>query len=298
MFQLFKKKYAVNTILILFLINCTIGWCSNNSIAGNNKGYVNKINEIPFELIGRNILIKAKINNSAKEYSFLLDTGAGMVVISKQVYNELGNIEQSLENKFTDSTNISQKAAVIRITLKLGNTAVSNCRAGILDLHMLEPLKVDGIIGNNLLRLFLVKIDYNQKVLTLSRDIDNNMQPANGFTIKLFQDTTGLILTQIKVGTSSSPVSAVIDTGATGGDYLEFPIDDLEKIKSELNCKLIKSIGPVIDGVFGQTETIYSRLNSVELGSFRAQNIPVVFLNSKHILITNKFLSHFIVIIN
>ena len=249
--------------------------------------------------MGNTILIKAKINNSAKEYTFIFDTGASAVAVSKKVVDELINVENNSEIKATDAVNTSQKMKVISLKfLKVGDVEVQNCEVGVLDSDIFKSfgIKIDGLIGNNFLKFFLVKMDFEKKVLILSSMINNNVQFTQGYLVKLVLNDFGELFTLIKVGSIDSPALVKIDTGA--GDYLTFPLKYLEKVKPELRCKLIKSNGVATSGLFGQSESIYSRLSSVELGSFIANNLPIQFSNSKNIYLTNTFLSHFEVIIN
>jgi predicted aspartyl protease len=306
MFQLFKKLYVALLLLILIIGNGTIGRCDGNEIlAGGRLVSTNIVSEVPFEFFGSNMLIKAKINNSEKEYTFIFDTGASTVV-SKKVADQLSDLEQSQEIKNRDAANVTQMAKVTRLkALQVGNIAVENCAAVIFDFNELESygLKVDGILGHNFLKFLLVKIDYNKKVLTLSSKTDNSEQPNQGYRVKLFQDNSGLISTQLQIGIAGSPSSwliqkAVIDTGASGYEYLHFPFNCLGKVKPELNCNFIKTIGSGSGGVYGQSESFYSRLATMELGGFKISNVPICFSNSPIIFITNIFLSHFIVTIN
>jgi tetratricopeptide (TPR) repeat protein len=259
---------------------------------------VRGITELPFELIGNGIFIKAKINNSEKEYNFIFDTGAAKVVIDKEVMEELSEAGQSSETIVHDAVGVSQTAEEIRLkALKVGNISVTDCPAFVLDLDELEALgiKVHGVLGNSFLKHFLVKIDYNQKTLTLSTKTDTT-EFDRGYTLKLIQESEAMISTEIKVGDSS--LIARIDTGNLGDNYLSFPIQELEKIKPQLNCQSIKSIGAVTGGLFGRSDAICSRLSTMELGGFKVDNLPVQFSRGKNIFVTNSFLSHFLVTIN
>jgi predicted aspartyl protease len=298
MSQFFKKKYVVNILLILFLINCTIGWCNDNPVSGNSPAIVYKFNRVPFEFINRLIVVKTKINNSQKEYNFMVDTGAGRTIINKQILQELGN-KPSSEIDLSDSTNASQKVGIINLDLTVGRTTVTDCSVGIVDdLDLLDTnnIKTDGIIGNSFLKFFLVKIDYDKKELIFSRNTANKIESTQREIFHLTFEKTGLISTPVKIG--KNVIQAIIDTGATGPEYLQFPIKDLEKIKPQLNCILIKSIGAGVYGLFSQSETIYSRLRMIELGGVKLHNVPVQFSNSNYVLITNAFLSHYVVTIN
>ncbi len=168
----------------------------------------------------------------------------------------------------------------------------------ILDLGEMESygIKVDGLIGDSFLKFLLVKIDYRNKILTLSSKTDESMMPRQGYSFKLRQDHYGAIFVHLNPGKIQNKLVAQIDTGSGGESYLTFPSNLLKKLKPELNCKLVKS---GVGGVFGTQKAFYSRLATLEMGEgLKVNNLPVEFFAFPNIVITNAFLSHFTVTIN
>lgn len=305
MVQSFRKIYVILLLLVLIAVSRDIGLCDGAKVIADGRlASVDVVSEIPFELMG-NIFIKVKVNNSDKEYTFIFDTGASSVLLSKKVATELGNVGNSSETIVHDAVNASQKAELISLkSLKVGEIEVKNCRALIVDLDTLESFgyKVDGILGNSFLKFLQVKIDYNNKILTLSSAQNSNIESNQGYKFKIFQ-SSGLISTKLQMGLVGYPnswliQSAIIDTGAAGDEYLLFPFNCLERVKPELNCKLFKTIGFGSGGLFGDSEAMVSRISTMELGGFKINNIPVKFSGGKRIYLTNSFLSHFTVTIN
>lgn len=305
MFPLFKKVHIAFLLFILLIVSNAIGWCNVDKTTDGRVVSTDVVSEVPFEIFGQNIFIKVKINNNPKEYTFIFDTGSSSVIISKEVASELGNFKMSTETIINDAVDASQKAKEIRLkSLNVCNTKVENCKVIVVDLSIFKTfgIKVDGILGNNFLKFFQVKIDYEKKLLTLSSNPDIILKSNQGYKVKLFFQE-GLISTQLQVGPTDSSNSwliqrAIIDTGASGDEYLHLPFNCMERIKLELNSNLIKSIGFGGGGLFGESEAIYSRLSTMELGGLKVNNIPIQFSLGKRIYITNKFLSHFIVMIN
>jgi predicted aspartyl protease len=303
MFCILKKRYVIFLMLILIISISAIEPCEGSfNLATGKLTSVNVTSEIPIEFPGKDsggyILIKAKVNHSVKEYTFLVDTGASIVIINKNVAEELHIVKWLPRVLVCDAANKVQCDQAVHLqSLKVGDIEVQNCLAGVLDLNVFgdsHGVRIDGILGNNFLKFLSVKIDYAQKVLTLSSRKANDIQPT-GYTVKLYWDYSGAIFTKIKIGPSKSPISAIIDTGAGNGVYLNIPFKYMKKLQPELNCQFIKTIGYGVSGVSGQSQAFLSRLSTVELGGFKAYNLPVEFSEYPKIGISNLFLSQFTV---
>lgn len=297
----FMKKFVAFFLLLILMTSSNVnGWCdSNETLTGGRLATVGVVSEVPFEFIGQNILVKAKLNNSNKEYTLILDTGDPTFVLSQKVIDELGDPGVSSEGTSTDAANVSQKVKQIYLrSVQVGGVKVENCRVDVLDKNPFESygLKADGIIGRSFLKFLTIRIDYAQKIVTLSGKKENSLRPVRGYKIRLREQLRHLT-TDIKIG-STKLQSVIIDTGDGGDEYLSLPMQSLEQLKQELNCPLISSIGPGVNGLFEHTQAKYSRVSTVKWGSFKVKNLPVQFWDSPHACISNRFLSQFTVTID
>jgi hypothetical protein len=299
MFKVLKKMSPWILLGMLFVFSA-FAYCDGNDImVGGVLADKNVVSEIPIKFVGYNMLVKVDINHSPKEYTFLLDTGS-QVVIDKKVAQELNvtDVTEKSETKTRDAVGITQNGEIIQLkSLKVGDIEVQSCGARILDLSRLQSwgLKVDGILGDNFLRFLLVKIDYKKKVLTLTGNTDK-FTPNRWFGFN-FMRSNGNIFAQFTAGSVGS-LMAEIDTGGAE-EAIYFPYKFLEFLKSDLSCPSIKSIGPGVGGLFGETNVIYSRLSSMIFGQLKVTDVAVMFANGpENIVIPNSYLSHFIVTIN
>ncbi len=116
MFHFYKNLSAVLLLVILFMITSTAGQCNWNEMLGGGKvASADVVSQMPYELVGRNILVKVKVNHSLKDYTFLVDTGAS-TVINQKIADELGlqNANSSGINT-VDAANITKNVKVVQL---------------------------------------------------------------------------------------------------------------------------------------------------------------------------------------
>lgn len=124
---------------------------------------------IPFEFVGNEVLVTVRINNQ-REAKFIVDTGASQSVIDKETAQAIGPYTVS-----TFSITAGSKAVPLSYTkvpaLTLGDVTMNDVPVLVTDLSSFAAAvgeKPDGLIGANVLRRFLVTIDYADKKLILS----------------------------------------------------------------------------------------------------------------------------------
>lgn len=166
---------------------------------------------LPFEYSGNEIVIKARINGGA-EAKFIVDTGASQSVIDKTAAASLGSHPVS-----TFSVTAGSKAVPLSYTklptLAIGDITLFDIPVLVTDLSNIGE-KPAGLIGANILRRFLVTIDYDEKKLTLA-DPRSATVPANAATIAtkpVFGGTALIVKGQLDNG---SAMSFLVDTGAS-----------------------------------------------------------------------------------
>ena len=115
--------------------------------------------KIPFEY--RLGLIILKVDIAGKEYDFVLDTGAPNV-ISKELAQKLG-LNNVSEQKVGDSQGEYSNLGFTTIEkVTIGGIHFLNTGAAIADLELSKEvgcLKIDGLIGSNLMKKAIWKFD-------------------------------------------------------------------------------------------------------------------------------------------
>ena len=125
---------------------------------------------IPFDLATRHIMVKVRVNNS-RPLSFILDTGAHMAIIRSQTAEELGlSLYGSVNSGGAGAGSMAgQRVKDARWTL-LGLEGFSQPVTLALPFPALPAglgQDVDGIIGGEFIREFVVDVDYQARALTI-----------------------------------------------------------------------------------------------------------------------------------
>ncbi|MED3803556.1 retropepsin-like aspartic protease [Lysinibacillus xylanilyticus] len=178
--------------------------------------------------------IEVMINGSKK--SFWLDTGAGMTVISNALVSDCNiNIAKGEEFEVGNSTNqnFSADLAIIDSIVIQGLTILNQPTLVLAnDLLMIqnpkteEVMKVDGIIGWDIIQHIFLEIDYGRKQVIIQKPQQKNEVENNLFFC-------GYPILKVK-GQNQVPLYFGLDTGANKthfGQPLLSKIDDLKIVK-------------------------------------------------------------------
>jgi predicted aspartyl protease len=114
----------------------------------------------------RGFLVEARINGG-KKLRFLLDTGADGVVLDSRVAkkSDLEFLVEARLGGFGTSAAASGQVALAR-SISIGGFELENCVIHTMDLGFLAG--TDGVIGTNLFKDYLLRIDSETKTLDLS----------------------------------------------------------------------------------------------------------------------------------
>ncbi|OGW46017.1 MAG: hypothetical protein A2078_11650, partial [Nitrospirae bacterium GWC2_57_9] len=292
---------AVLRAVILFVIASLFPGCSTLEAirivnGGTAFSTTAEPTDVPFSLHGHLILIKASVNDDPREMVFMVDTGA-LTVINKTIADTMA-FTQDVALTGKDSSGHTKETRLVEIeSLKIGNKEVKKCAASIFDLGLIERamgIRVDGIIGSNVLRFFNVTIDYKHKNISLSQ---NKQSPEEGrHRIRFKQDMTVGFAPVVEAKIEDKyTVPAIIDTGYDGY-FAAIPSPLLKKLQRP--GRLVKGAG--MGGAFGiASGGELQRLKSFALGTdLRVANVPVEATKMDKALLGKQFLDKFVVTIN
>ena len=186
-------------------------------------------------------VVEVKVNG--EKYYFWVDTGAGMTVLSSKVADACMINQNTTVNsiaKTATGNNVSIKPGVID-SLSLGGLNIYNHHCIIIDSKDLEfrilgirILKIDGILGWNLLQEFDVTINDKTKMLSLATS-ENNESGENFFWLgKPYVACTDTV---------GQSLLFFIDTGANSAGLYQSFLDKADKTNAiEKNVHLV-SVG-------------------------------------------------------
>lgn len=226
---------------------------------------------IPFEFLGNIMLVRARINDSAP-LKFIFDTGAGITVINELRAKSLGL--QPKSKVAVNGIGGSLNGVLLReISLSLGGARVTNQVTAGLTFSTLpcEVQDIDGVIGYDFIREFVVEIDFKAQTISLY-DPKSYTYTGRGETIPLtITRTPRARATLTLAGRRSAEGLFEIDTGSDGTLSVNTPFVKRHALLKALNRQRQSKER----GVGGKSATVESRVESLQMGSFVLRN-PIV----------------------
>lgn len=123
---------------------------------------------IPFDYVANQIIVNARINSA--DYRFIVDTGASQTVLDKATALSLGRISQS-DFSITAGSKALPLSYMTIPAFTVGDVTLDNVSALVTDLSAVAGAtgqKTNGLLGANILRRFLVTIDFRDRKIILA----------------------------------------------------------------------------------------------------------------------------------
>jgi hypothetical protein len=256
-------------ILILFVYTNVIDVFSQNKNPFFTGSTVQNsfVEEIPFDLVEGQIIIKVCINDSV--YNFLFDTGAPVVLDNKiaKFLNRSKNYQSVYDSNGTIQKLVKQKINEI----KIGNIIFKNITNFVTDLKHIQEIgciNIQGVIGANLMADSVWQIDYFRKKIIFTNNINSLNISSENKPIKFTLEKIGTpVITLYLEGYKINNV--IIDTGSKGSFTLS---------KNDF-LNIHKGIKPIIN-------------YSLNFGVFGFELDTIQTYNSENILIGDKLKLH------
>ena len=249
--------------------------------------------EIPMHYIGNHIFIESKING--KNYTFLFDTGYDFTTFDKSLIDKIHFT--SIKKKSTSGSSFQNEKLQYGVipSINIGVIEFNNIAVGIQDLsHVKSPFpdgrRIDGIIGANILRKALWKIDYQKQSLRFSNTIKNFPPDTNAIKIDMIpKSSSNWGLNRIKVNINGVSENFVFDTGSHGS----FSANN--EFLARLNDKAF-SLLEIVDSL--DSEKRKFQITELKLDMHVFHNQELFIEKDIDLLIGNDFLDEYTVIID
>jgi len=245
-----KKKSFI--LIFLFFNICLLGVPDEN-LEG----------KIPLIKKDHYILVFAKINDSIKDFTFLVDTG-GATFIDKSVVQELKLKQQGPQAKIT--------------TLDLSGYKIENIFCfTTFDFSIFKGAgtPIHGIIGSNLMERYKVTFDFKKCYLIFSTAA-TSLIPSENSIYFTFRNHPVNNAPLIKFKINQEIMEGMIDTGQPFPVVL--PLEDFEEFEKTNDAVYIRSKGLMIKWPQTKPQSNYlTRLKSLELGNLKISNAICIF---------------------
>jgi hypothetical protein len=227
---------------------------------------------------------------AGETYHFLFDTGAVMVMSTALQEKLKPNVLFS--NALVDGGGKENVEQFYNLdSVQIGSVKFNSVASVVADLSKFEKLlciKLDGIIGTNLLRTCNWKIDYNNKKLLFS---DKKIKPEGDFTeIDFKENFSGSPLLVTHMGQYN--YLALMDTGYNG--QLSVPDSLFFKNRKSKEIKLSKGFGKSSLSIYESAPEVkhVGLMDSIHIDNYFIKNVEINVNSSPGILIGNTLLKN------
>ena len=225
--------------------------------------------DIPFQLgSDRRPYIQILING--RPANFVVDTGSGFTVISKESARRFGVAEVARGGTSQGVGGDGKFEIVYGLikTIQLGDIRIKSVPCFIRPFHSLKDRPADeraeGFIGLSVLSHFLTDIDYKSSVMRLDRDPDKPLQgtgssdtPAPADTVVPFRTTqNGLISIETELD-GTHRINAILDSGASSTVISTAAVNRLNMRDSIIKGQTVRVVGAA--GVSENVELLFLR---------------------------------------
>ncbi len=261
-------------ILLIFVCVCTNIPAQSYGIelAGNKKTAV-----IPFEKHSNLIIIPIWFNRG-EVLNFIVDTGAQYTMLTQKRYVPQSKITVDRQIKLVGSDMTTQLTAYLvpQMDLRISNVYLKNQTIVVLaeDYVQLESVigvPIHGILGSDIFKRFIVKIDYNRNTLTFYEREAFVLEPGFETLDIMINGSKPYIYAPLRIGEENLNPYLLIDTGASLGLMLHPNVSEQVKLPEHVIS------GSVAHGLGGELEGMMGRVNRLALPPFEFQNLVTHF---------------------
>ena len=289
---------TVRNFIWLFGLLLLISSCASTAklyVAGS--GPEEPYNEkVPFTRSLKLIILNVDIEGES--FRFLFDTGAPMVVTPELA--EKFNLKKVASKYVTDSSNKRNKQEYVKVpSVTIGKQEFKDLVAIVVDLKfssVIACLEIDGIVGANLMRHAVWKIDYVEEVMYFSNNM-NAYQPKENAIVLPFR-TKATFTPVVDLMIDSNIVRGVtFDTGS--GFALSTGQNSVPNLDKKSN-EVFASYGYHSSGVFGSIpDSLFNAQKKVTIGKTVIDDMVLsIHHKPRKALLGTSFMEDYEVIIN
>ncbi len=255
--------------------------------------------EVPFQLGNdRRPYIQIKVNG--KPATFVIDTGSGFTVISKEAAKKFGvsEIARGGTSQGVGGTGKFEIVYGLVKNIQLGAVKVKSIPCFIRSIHGMSERPVqeqaDGFIGLSVLAHFITELDYKDRVMRLDRS--HEIPVAEGAAPAPVEDTTGVTIipfrtTQnglISIETEldgNHRINAILDSGASSTVVSAAAVERLNLHNSIIKGQTVRVTGAA--GVTDNVELLF--LRNCRVADLQQNNMRALVLDFDAINETSGF---------
>ncbi|MGB6487351.1 MAG: aspartyl protease family protein [Steroidobacteraceae bacterium] len=245
--------------------------CPRTPPAGVTLAHGATSTSVPFRLLNNHIYVEGRVNGRGP-YTFIVDTG-GHTLLSPKVIAEAGLRATGNAPESGAGAKLSSTGFVPVRTISIGAVEMHDQVAFATGIYTpdIEGIPVDGMVGFELFRRLIVRIDYGRKILTFTEPGHASFSNADIAVPFVFYTHLPFVRGRI----DDIPATFDIDTGSRS----ELDVTSPAVIRYHLRERYPQGVRAVTGwGVGGPSQSYVVRLHSVTLGAVTV-NAPVADLS-------------------
>lgn len=275
-----NRKRLLTALMILLL---GVVGLSPRTVPASQKPAERAPLVIPFELVTRHILIRVKINNSDPLW-FIFDTGDKVAIVDLEKAKTLGlNLQGEVNVGGAGAGTVKGSTVRDASVSVIGAEGNPQPVAMAIPLNGLEPRfghDIDGIIGADFIKQFVVEIDYQARVLRL-HDRNNFVYSGPGEILPLTFIHGGYPIVEAEITVAGRPPMKgrfILDFGSGASLALHTPFVEEQKLPLP-SQKTIRAMGG--GGVGGKITGRSGRVDQLKMGKLQIDNPLTLFSSDK-----------------
>ncbi|HWA32499.1 MAG TPA: aspartyl protease family protein, partial [Cyclobacteriaceae bacterium] len=240
--------------------------------------------------ITNNLVIIPVVLNGQLPLKFILDTGVRTTILTEKSFSDILKLTygRHLLVAGPGGEKIVEAYITNDVTLDMPGVHGEGHAMLVLEKDYLElrnylGTDVQGVLGYEVFSRFVVEVDYEKKMLTLS--VPDAFKPKSSFQVlpMTVEDTKPYVHVPVEMNNGNIiDAKLLIDTGASHGLVLDPATNDKIVLPEKHVPSLIgRGIGGLITGQIG-------RINSIKMGKYKIQGIVANFPDSNSYMDTLK----------
>lgn len=230
--------------------------------------------EIPFEIHNNFMVVQVIINNSLP-LKFIFDTGAEHTILSKNIFAGILGLNYDRPIRLIGADLNQELVAHVsnNVHLKVGDAVAPSQDILILsdDYFKLDEyvgIEIHGIVGADLIRNLVLKIDYKRNSIFIQRTSSFRVPKRKWKEVPVkINKNKPYILAQATLGDKKTNLKLLIDTGASLSLLLHTNTsEDIQLPENIIQGSVGRGLGGILEGYLG-------RVNRLEFGGLFFNNI-------------------------
>ncbi len=241
-------------------------------ITGNRK-----VATIPFEKHSNLIVVPIWLNQG-EVLNFLVDTGARYTILTRRHHIPTSRITMDKQVRLLGSDMSIEMIAYLvpQVSMRISNVNFKNqtilvLKEDYLHLENLLGTPIHGIIGSDLFKRFIVKIDYRNNLITLYEREAFRLPPDFRALDIEVDEYKPYVYAPIRIGEDTIQPKLLLDTGASVSLLLH------PDVSEEIILPENVVTGSLAFGLGGEVEGLMGRVEQLKLPPFEFRNLVTHF---------------------